>query len=244
MESGFISSFVLECEKIFDDNLVCILLIGSVRGLEETPFSDIDLIAVIKTFDMDQMKAVRKLLSETEQLLDLSFLCQDELPDKPEDFCLGTHGCYHMELVLKNATCLWGENIFQKYRSPTAEALRASVFSKIAEYCWWNRRMFVESNRERSMGNNYKLNSRLIKMIKDVLFILGLNKIEASAEDVVSTLIETNPGLLSVEEERVLFEMPDPKLVNKNVANMGEHYLEIRFSIMNKLYKCAINAMN
>ena len=243
MENGFIPKFTEDCERIFGENLVSLLLIGSVKLRDTTPFSDTDIVAVIKTFDMAQMRSMRILLSQAERLIDISFLCQDELPEASKDFRLGTHGCYHLELVLKNATCLSGKNIFLEYDPPSNHDLRSSVFGKISEYAWWARRMYIESNRERSMESNYKLNSRLIKLLKDVLYLFGFDKINASAKETVECFIKMDDAAFSGKEKRTLIDMANPRLINKNVANLSEDYLETRFSIINKLYGCAARAI-
>jgi len=85
----FLKQLTLKLKNILMGNLVCLLLIGSVKNRDETAFSDIDLVAIIKDIDLDQMKQVRKLVRQTDQLIDLSFLCLEEIPLDPNKFRLG-----------------------------------------------------------------------------------------------------------------------------------------------------------
>lgn len=235
-----IDNLVKDCKDIFGENLICILLIGSVQKEDSTPFSDIDLIAIIKTFQVDQMRRLRQLIRNSEKILDFSFLCRDEISTNPNEFRIGTHGCYQLELILKKAKCLYGKNILLDTDSPSNECLRRSILDKIIQYTWWARRMFVESNRERSLENNYQLNSRLIKMISDFIYLSGTLNIHLAADKVVEIFLNDNPTLLSNKEANALIDISKKELAKQNTSNMSDEYFEVRFSIVNKLHKAAL----
>lgn len=228
-----------QCEQTFGTNLMSVLLLGSSQRADTTPFSDIDVVVVVKTHDADQVADLRSKIRSSLGLIDCSILCEDEFPTNPNEFLLGTHGCYHMETVLKHATCLWGRNVFSSFPSPTQEELELSVRRKLAEYTWWMRRIYVESNRERTLGENYKLNGRLIKMVRDFLFLKGhTTSMTDPVLQVISMFLSRHDSLfLDASEIQALTDLTDSSLVNIISANMSEEYLAVRYSIANKLYK-------
>lgn len=235
-----LDNLIKDCKMIFGGNLICILLIGSIQKEDTTPFSDIDLIAIIETFQVDQMKKLRHLIRNSEKILDFSFLCKDEISKNPNEFRVGTHGCYQLELILKKAKCLYGKNILLDIGDPSDECLRRSILDKIIQYTWWARRMFVESNRERSLENNYQLNSRLIKMISDFVYLSGISSMHLTADKAVKIFLNDNTALLSDKEAKALIDISKKELARQNTSNMSDEYLEIRFSIINKLHKAAL----
>jgi len=167
----FIRKLIDNFKDIFGNNLLCVLLLGSVQKDDSTPFSDIDIVVVIQRFNFVQIRKIRQLLRRSEKLLDISFLCWDEIPKNPDHFTIGTHGCYQLGLILNKAKCLYGQNVLLDLGSPSEESIKDSLLQKIIQYTWWARRMFVESNRNRSLESNYQLNSRLIKMIRGILYL-------------------------------------------------------------------------
>lgn len=239
MSMNFLNKFVDACKQACGDNLLCVLLIGSFQKQDSTPFSDFDLIAVIKTAHISDFQKIRKWLRSAEDFIDLSILCWDEIPKNPNEFRVGTHGCYQLELILKHASCLYGDNVLLQLGSPSNQAIQVSVFDKLVQYAWWTRRMFVESNRERSMASNYQLNSRLIKMLRDVMYLAGYKDIHTKSAIVVQEFLKQFPHLFNKEEKLVLTNLADHRLASRNAANMSDNYFQIRLSIVNKLYKKA-----
>ena len=232
-----INNFVINCEHIFQDNLLCILLVGSAQRDDINPFSDIDIIMIIKTMNINQVAQLRLIIRSSNRLIDCSILCQDELSDDPNDFCLGSHGCYQLELVLKQAKCVWGENILLSMTSPTEHNIKVSIARKVIEYTWWIRRMFIESNRERSIEMNYKFNSRLIKMIRDVLYLHGNTGIIVnSVENILDEFFKEYTEMFTKAEQLVLVSLGDVEHININTSNMSDEYLLIRYSIANKIH--------
>lgn len=235
-----LNNLVKDCETVFGENLICILLIGSIQKEDATPFSDIDLIAIIEAFKVDQMKKLRQLIRNSEKILDFSILCRDEISKNPNEFRVGTHGCYQLELILKKAKCLYGKNILLDISSPSNEHLRQSILDKIIQYTWWARRMFIESNRERSLENNYQLNSRLIKMVSDFIYLSETSSIHLTADKAVKIFLNNNHALLSDKEVKMLIDISKKELAKQNTSNMSEEYFEARLSIINKLHKTAL----
>ena len=230
-----------DLQKIFGSNLVCILLLGSVQKGDTTPFSDTDLVVIIETLRISQMKKIRHMIRKSEKLLDLSILCLNEIPLDPNKFRIGTHGCYQLELILKKAKCLYGKNILLKIGSPTKENINESLFDKITQYTWWARRLFIESNRERSLESNYQLNSRLIKMIRGTVYLSGIADIHMSAQKTTRLFLKHHRALFSQKERQEILNLTNKSLISKNTSNMSEAYFEVRHSIANKLHKIAMN---
>jgi len=228
-----------ECASIFGDGLVCLLLIGSTESGDTTPFSDIDLVGVARKPDNAQMARLREVVRHSERLLDFSFLFQTEIPSDPNKFRMGSHGCYHLELVLKRARSLYGKNIFLNLPSPDPASLRLTVFEKLAEYNWWVRRLFVESNRPRSLSVNYQINSRLVKMARDYLYLLDGSGMTGAACCVVNRLVEVS-SIFTEEEKIAIIELARANCISENAGNMSEKYLELRFVIAGKLYDAAL----
>ncbi|MBU1255734.1 nucleotidyltransferase domain-containing protein [Patescibacteria group bacterium] len=233
----FVHRLVENLKGIFGDNLFCILLLGSVQKGDTTPFSDIDLVAIIKEFDLGKIKDVRQLLRQSEVLVDLSFICWDEIPKDPNLFTIGTHGCYQLGLILNKAKCLFGRNMLLDLGKPSEENIRQSLVQKIIQYTWWARRMFVESNRERSLESNYQINSRLIKMIRGLLYLADRFDIHSRAEKAVNRFIEKYSDMLSEEEISVATGLIEKSSIGRNSANMSEEYFSLRISVINKIHK-------
>lgn len=238
---NFLNKFVTACKQICGDNLLCVLLVGSVQKQDATPLSDFDLIAITKTARIRDFRKIREWLRTAEDFIDLSILCWDEMSKNPNEFRMGTHGCYQLELVLKHASCLYGTNVLSQLDSPSEEAIRASVFDKVVQYTWWARRIFVESNRERSLIGNYQLNSRLIKMIRDVMYLAGYLNIHAKTAAVAQEFLKRFPRLLNKKEKTTVFDLAKRELAGKNTANMSDEYFAVRLSVINKLHKEAFN---
>jgi len=236
----FINELVNNFRDILGDNLLCVLLLGSVQKDDTTPFSDIDLVVIIKRFNLVQIRNVRQLLRQSEKLLDLSFLCWDEIPKNPNYFTMGTHGCYQLGLILNRAKCLYGRNVLFDLGEPLKENIRESLLQKIIQYTWWARRMFVESNRDRSLESNYQLNSRLIKMIRGALYLSDQLDIHSKAQETMDCFIDKYSEILSEKEKIILRNIVNQTLISKNSANMSEEYFEIRVSIINKIHQEAI----
>ncbi len=230
-----------DLRKIFGSNLICILLLGSVQKGDTTPFSDTDLVVIIRILRKGQIIKVRRLLRKSERLLDLSFLCLNEIPTDPNKFKIGTHGCYQLELILKKAKCLYGKNILLKMGRPAEDIIKESLLDKIIQYTWWVRRMFVESNRERSLESNYQLNSRLIKIVRGLMYLSDVADIHMPARKMIRLFLKRYHFLVSQKERQEMLNLVNKDLISRNAANMSEEYFEIRFSIINKVHKAAID---
>lgn len=235
-----LKELVSACAAIFGDDLVCILLLGSVQKKDTTPFSDIDLIGVVRQFDIERVAKVRSYFRSFEKLIDFSLIVEDEIPKDSDTFRMGTHGCYQLALVFAKARCLYGENVFAFLPRPSDASIRESMFEKIAEYAWWARRLVVEANRPRSIGNNYQLNSRLIKMVRDYLYLVEGEDIHGTALKTIEKLLDKFKGLFNEEEEAILVSLARSEDISNNAGNMSDQYLLIRVSIANKLYRAAL----
>lgn len=232
--------FIDACQQIFGNNLVCILLLGSVHRGDSTPFSDIDLIMILNTMDTKQVTELRSVVRSLEMLIDCSILCVDEIPKDPNNFRLGSHGCYQLELVLKRAQCVLGINILLTLPQPDVSEIRKSLVEKITEYTWWTRRMFVESNRERSLEMNYKLNSRIVKMVRDFLYLKLGDDIDESAKITIAKFVSEYGAQLTNQEKIALKNLARVGEISRNASNMSDEYFLVRYSLVNKIYKWTI----
>jgi len=97
--------------------------------------------------------------------------------------------------------------------------------------------MFVESNRERSLESNYQINSRLIKMIRGLLYLSDQFDIHSKAEEATNRFIKKYSDILSKGESSVVVGLVEKSLIGKNAANMSENYFKLRISVINKIHK-------
>lgn len=232
--------FVGKIKHVTGINLHCVLLLGSVQQGDPTPFSDTDLVVILKTFNLRQMTEIRLLVRKSQRLWDISFLCWDEIPTNPNEFRIGTHGCYQL-MILQRARCVAGRNILLQLEKPSEKHMRISMLEKIQQYTWWARRMFVESNRERSIESNYQLNSRIIKVVRDFLYLAGYCHIaiQSPAKEAMQLFLRKK-HFLKETERKALARLVDKKFVSENTADMSDAYLEMRFSVINKIHKKAL----
>lgn len=235
-----LQTFVGEMKRIAGTNHHCVLLLGSMQQGDPTPFSDTDLVVILKTFNLRQMTEIRSLVRKSRRLWDISFLFWDEIQTNPNEFRIGTHGCYQL-IILQGARCVAGRNILLQLERPSEERVRISMLEKIQQYTWWARRMFIESNRERSIESNYQLNSRLIKVVRDFLYLAGYCRIaiQSPAKEAVQLFLRKK-HFLKKTERKTLAQLVDKKFISENTANMSDPYLEMRFSIINKIHKKAL----
>jgi hypothetical protein len=105
------------------------------------------------------------------------------------------------------------------------------------------RRLVIESNRERKIEDNYKLNSRILKMVRDLLFLETEISLSFPNSVVLDIFIQRHGSELSVEEVNLLLDLVDKSRVNANVANLSETYLSDRFCLVNKIYNLALNVV-
>ena len=234
------STLVVTLAEILDKKMIGLLHIGSHERQDDTAFSDVDLILLAQDFQIQDFRAVREIVRNLDYLVDMPVIQRGQLPANPDLFQMGTHGCYFLR-ILKSARIIYGNNFFENYPEPSVDAVRASVFRKIAEYAWAARRAFVESNRERSAYQNYQLTSRLLKAIKDVLWLGGSHSVHLlTAADSVALLEEGSSNLLSYHEWKTLRMISDPGIRNSLAANMSEDFLQVRMSVIEKLYNRAV----
>ena len=101
--------------------------------------------------------------------------------------------------------------------------------------------MFVESNREKSIENNYQINNRLIKMVRGLMYLSDFSDIHTSSEKIMRIFLDHYPRLLSNQEKQEMLSLVNRNLISRNTANISEEYFEIRFSIINKIHKTAVD---
>lgn len=238
-----ISKFAEQLARLLGSKMLGLLLIGSSENQDQTALSDVDLILLASNLNTAELRAIRDTVRNIDFLVDMPIIQQEELPTNPDLFQMGTHGCYFLA-VLKKAQVIYGANFFASYPEPTEAAVRASVFRKVAEYTWAARRMYIESNRERSIAQNYQLSSRMMKAVKDVLWLAGQSDVHGytAVQSVAALRSNTELGL-SAAEWLALDNISHPEIRNILAANMSEDFLQARIGILEKLYALAVSLL-
>jgi len=235
------TKFVDACQAIFGDNLICVLLLGSAQRSDTTPFSDIDLVVVVGKVKTEDLVSLRDFVRSLDTLVDCSVLGVNEISEDPDLFRIGTHGCYQQDLVLRHAEAIWGDNFFADLPHPSTSVVRRSVLEKVVEYVWWVRRMFVESNRPRSFELNYQLNSRIVKIVRDVVYLATGSGIRTPTRTL--WLNFTNLPFterLSGENQAIACALLEPDQASVNASDLSEEFFEARCRLVNALYEFAL----
>lgn len=237
----FLPAFAERLHKALGEKMVGLLCLGSTEQQDDTAFSDTDLVLLATNFNVDNFRSVREIVRDLPFIIDMPVIQAGELPVNPDMFLLCNQGCYFIH-VLKKARTVYGVNFFDHYPSPSVSAVRASIFRKVAEYVGAARRMFLESNRERTLAQNYQLTSRVLKTVKDVLWLEGhTNAHSYTAVGCASALKDNKNIKLAKEEIGTLNLLSDPGRRNQLAADMSEGFLEARISLLEKLYAQAVS---
>jgi hypothetical protein len=241
--NALLSGFAQKLESALGAKMVGLLCLGSTEQHDDTAFSDTDLVLLAKDLDLASLRSVREIVRDLPFVIDMPVIQAIELPANPDLFQICNQGCYFIP-VLKSARKICGANFFDDYPNPSMSAVRASVFRKVAEYTWAARRMFVESNRERTLAQNYQLTSRLLKAVKDVLWLEGHSKAYSyTAAQCTAALKASTNQWLPVEDEQTLNLISDPARRNQLAADMSEGFLDARLSVLEKLYTQAVSLL-
>jgi len=238
-------NFTSRLKLALGEKMTGLLQIGSNANHDNTVFSDVDLILLGKDFSKNNWQSLRNTVRQVDFLIDIPVILSSQLPVNPDLFQMGTHGCYFV-IVLKGAKVIQGKNSFDTYPSPTNDAVRVSLFRKISEYSWMVRRAFVESNRDRSVYQNYQINSRLLKMVKDLLWLLDMSEPShsLSSRETVDRLKQKAANLFTEKEWCLLELLSDPQYRNEFASNMSEQFLQKRVVIFEKTYEAAFLIFN
>lgn len=220
-------------------SLIGLLLIGSEERQDETVFSDVDLVLVGDQIALTDYGAMRELVRNLSYFVDLAVVLRRELPDAPESFQMGAQGCYFVP-VLKHARVLYGVNPFSGLGDPDPAMVHESIFRKVAEYALAMRRAYIESNRERTTAQNYQIISRLLKMVRDVLWLGGIFHVHERSEESVAALRLLRSDLLTADEWELLQQMANPRVRGMYVGDMSEDFFQRRIGVAEKLYGQAV----
>jgi hypothetical protein len=235
--------FVKALLSAIGHKLVALLRIGSREKLDETAFSDTDLILLGTDLDRESLRSIRHIVRNLDCLVDMPVIQKSELPSNPDSFQMGTHGCYFVR-ILKQSRVIYGTNFFSTYPEPSRAAIRASIFRKIAEYTWSARRSYIESNRERTIAQNYQLNSRIVKMVKDILWLQDFaDAYQYTGQQAITALQLDKRVILSRSDLDVLNLITDPRKRNSLASNMSEDFLENRIALIEVLYAHAVTIL-
>ncbi len=230
-----LEAFVDKCLEVFPFNLSGIIYYGSGLRGGNGVFSDKDLVAVFKNYQLDLFIVLRNIVQELEFNVDLPIIFEGEIPVDANDFRVINHGCYFLE-VLKRGHVLFGKNVFLLMPKPSDIAIKRSLFEKIIEYAQFFRRVFLESKCDYDPSFNYQLNKRLLKSAYDLLWILE-NK-QCDYGGFLELLRIKIPNLLNAGEWDVI----DGLMVNGKISSYSDFsidFLSARFFIMEKIYLAA-----
>lgn len=152
----------------FSKNVAAIIQIGSFDRKASLPFSDLDLIFIIKKPSEKLNIFLKKLFKEYQKPIDPSSIYLYKTKDPRILF--GTHG-YYMIDHLREGKVLFGRNPFIR-KKLLFRQIQQELLSKIKEYLYERKKWYLTKNTN-NIKEQYKLLHRLLKSILDLLIIDG-----------------------------------------------------------------------
>ena len=156
------------------ENVVCILLHGSLLFNPHLSPQDADLVVVLKQKDRGDCVLLRKLIvqSRLSRLpVQLHLVYMEEIPANADFFSLHTCGPFFI-CHLRQAEVLFGENVFDAVSGPSDYHLQLSLLQKIQQYTFQLRNLVVKTGRI-SEGELRQARKRSIVVLKDLLMSAG-----------------------------------------------------------------------
>lgn len=156
------------------DNVVCILLHGSLVFNPHLSPQDADLVIVLRRKDRGDCDLLRELVvqSRLSRLpIQLHLIYLEEIPANADFFSLHTCGPFFI-CHLRQAEVLFGENVFDVVAGPSDYHLQLSLLQKIQQYTFQLRNLIFRSGRI-SEGELKQARKRSIVVLKDLLMSAG-----------------------------------------------------------------------
>lgn len=175
---GVVSAFGAE-------NVVCILLHGSLLFNPHLSPQDADLVIVLRRKDKGDCAILRGLVvqSRLSRLpIHLHLIYLEEIPANADFFSLHTCGPFFV-CHLRQAEVLFGENIFDVVTGPSDYHLQLSLLQKVQQYTFQLRNLIFRTGRI-SEGELKQARKRSIVVLKDLLMSAG--KIVQQEAEIIS----------------------------------------------------------
>ena len=156
------------------ENVVCILLHGSLVFNPHLSPQDADLVVVLRRKDQEDCALLRRLVvqSRLSRLpIQLHLIYLEEIPANADFFSIHTCGSFFV-CHLRQAKALFGENIFDAVIGPSDYHLQMSLLQKIQQYTFQLRNLIFRSGRI-SEGELRQARKRSIVVLKDLLMSAG-----------------------------------------------------------------------
>lgn len=228
-----IDDFVCACTEWQSENLIGLLYFGGKSiPYSKNKYSDWDIVPIMKSFSIEDSLAFRDITLRVEGKLDIPIIWMDQLSKNPSDFQLVSQGCWYL-YILKRALVVYGKNPLKDYDDPPIEEIQKSLKRKIIEYCDFFHKSILE-NQTFSVELKYKLVSRLLKSVQDLLwFKLGVwNPAKISA---VYGLRQVKSAMLEVDEWGMLESVCKSSFIENKVISGDDDFFIKLFCIQNKI---------
>jgi hypothetical protein len=157
------------------ENVVSILLHGSLLFNPHLPSQDADLVIILKRKDTKDCSLLRSLVirSRLHRLpIHLHLIYLEETPTNADFFSIHTCGPFFV-CHLRQAEVLFGENVFDAVSGPSDYHLQLSLLQKIQQYTFQLRNQIFKTGKV----SDYELaqaRKRSIVVLKDLLMSEGV----------------------------------------------------------------------
>lgn len=214
----------------FNDNLKCILHLGSSVEIKNKP-NDIDIIVILnKRETSEDVKVVREIVSKIKGVVDIQVISMEDIDSW--NFSHFTHGQF-FAYFLKEAKVIFGENPFINIFIPE-KIVDASVFQKVQYYYCKAKNFFIKNDDINRMMNikEYSLHQKkILLMLLD--FWVTKEKIVLEKEKADFGQILTELGLDRIyEAEKEFFTL---KFKEMSFARMFDLYQIVSFRILDQI---------
>lgn len=182
------------------ENIVCILLHGSLVFNPHLIPQDIDLVIVLRRRDLEDCAILRGLVvqSRLSRLpIHLHLIYLEEIPSNADFFSLHTCGPFFV-CHLRQAEVLFGENIFDAVTGPSDYQLQLSLFQKVQQYTFQLRNLIFKTGKILD-GELRQARKRSVLVLKDLLMSEG--RLVQQETEIVRETVGRFPDFSSEELE-------------------------------------------
>lgn len=182
------------------ENVVCILLHGSLVFNPHLSPQDADLVIVLRRKDLGDCVLLRRLIAQSRLSrlpIQLHLIYLEEIPANADFFSLHTCGPFFV-CHLRQAEVMFGENVFDVVAGPSDYHLQLSLLQKIQQYTFQLRNLIFRSERI-SEGELRQARKRSIVILKDLLISEG--KLVQQEGEIVRETTDRFPDFLPEELE-------------------------------------------
>lgn len=180
------------------ENVICILLHGSLLFNPHLSPQDADIIVVLKRKDQEDCSILRGLIKQSQLSrlpIHLHLIYLEEIPANADFFSLHTCGPFFV-CHLRQSEALFGENIFDAVTGPSDYHLQLSLLQKIQQYTFQLRNLVFKTERisERELKQARK---KSIVVLKDLL--MSEKKLVQQESEIVREAVGCFPDFSSEE---------------------------------------------